>query len=146
MKRPSRSRRTTRLLLIAVSPARELLLRADPGLVKELVETHVSGKAIPGALEVSEWTALERAFAERPDGEGPGAIDAIAPRLGLPLYEDRDVEASRYLRSADVARVVDALRRLPPSAREGSAFDSVLGFYEGLRGAGNGALVIRYKG
>lgn len=115
-----------RLLLVALSAERERLLREDPQLVRDLVNARA--QAIPGALELEDWIALQRALFDYQwlSGSDDPRAEALTPRSGLGLYEDRLIDSARIVpadRSRAVAEWVTALpadcieraRQAPPS-------------------------------
>ena len=115
-----RRRRMERLLLVALSPAREALLLESPELVRELISSRAS-VSIPGLIEFDEiWIDLQRLlldclWLERSDD---CRADALAPRSGLTFLEDADVDAARLVR-ADAARATaDWLLSLTPAVIE----------------------------
>jgi hypothetical protein len=114
--RPRRKPGAIRVLLVAISAARETLLMADPALVKDIVGSHRVAK-IPGSLDVEHWVELQRTLfdALTIDGtsDGDPRADAVAPRGGLPLYEDKNIDGAKLVRAPEVARTAEWLASLP---------------------------------
>jgi hypothetical protein len=114
--RPRRKARAVRVVLVAISAAREKLLMADPALVKELVASHLD-TSIPGSLDIEHWVELQRTLFDAmtlgggTDRDPRG--DAVAPRGGLPLYEDRTIDGAKLVRASEVAAISAWLVSLP---------------------------------
>lgn len=100
-----RRQRTKRVLLVALSPAREAMLLERPELVADLISNRAA-VPIPGSIEFNEsWIDLQRLLLDCLwlEGTDDGRADALAPRSGLSLYEDETIDSARLLR-ADQAR------------------------------------------
>jgi len=101
------SKRTRRLLLVALSPARHALLLETPELVRDLVRARRSAP-IPGSLELDEhWIELQMALF---DFNWLSKVDdvraeALTPRSGLSVAEDRSIDCARVI-AADTARLI----------------------------------------
>lgn len=105
-----------RLLLIALSPARERMLLSDPELVNELVEARQT-TAIPGALEFDErWIDLQRALFDFlwEYGADDERAEALAPRKGKSLYDDEVVDVARLVPAEQAGRIARWVNELPP--------------------------------
>jgi hypothetical protein len=118
--RPSKKRRpaTVKVLLIPISPKREALLMAHPDIVEGLVEKHLA-EGMAGSLEIDDWIELQRTLFDAMMIEGSAAddlrADAVFPRRGLPLYEDKIVDAAKLISADRVAATADWLASLPES-------------------------------
>ncbi|MBS2026459.1 MAG: hypothetical protein JST54_01025 [Deltaproteobacteria bacterium] len=107
-------------LLVALSKNREKSLLDRPKLVRALVETAIAGQPpIPGSLQMGEiWIPLQRMLFDLAFDMGVDAADveALAPRSGLPLYEDQVVESARLIRAERVGALSRWLASLPADA------------------------------
>jgi hypothetical protein len=107
-----------RLLLVALSVERERLLREDPELVRDLVTARAH--TIPGSLELDDWIELQRALFDYQwlsGAEDPRA-EALTPRSGLGLYEDRNIDSARIVPAERCRAVAEWLRGLPADCIE----------------------------
>lgn len=140
LRRPQR--RLKRVLLVALSAAREDLLRREPELVRILVDAR-HDTAIPRSLELDgRWVELQKALFDFAEQSGVAAdhAEAIAPSRGLLLYEDRAIDSARLLRKAEAQTIVQWTRSLPDDlldvvARRSSPSARSMGFPESLGAA-----------
>jgi len=135
---PRAARTKRRLLLVALSQNRRRLVEHEPSLVRKLVDDRAK-RAIPGSLELDDvWIDLQKALFDVLAGLDDPAAEVLAPRVGLPLYEDKVVELARLVppgevlaRAAWLARLpVGAIERLPSGREEtpaSRAFPGILG-------------------
>jgi hypothetical protein len=113
--------RAVRSLLVGLSAARQKALIDEPTLVADLVAMHVA-TPIAGAAEFEHWVELQRVLFEAMlltsgSDEDPRS-DAVAPRRGLPLYEDKTVDAAKLVRATEVAVIAEWLSSLPSDTIE----------------------------
>jgi len=115
-----RRRRLRRLLLVALSSEREALLVEDPELVPELVSNR-NTVPIPASIEFDEcWIELQRLildclWLEQSDD---ARADALAPRSGLLLYEDENIDSARLVRADRACSTAAWLATLTPESIE----------------------------
>jgi len=117
IRRPRR-KLVKRLLLVALSPARERLLLEDPELVRGLIE-NLGTTPIPNSIEFDDcWIELQRILFDClwVSGADDARAEALTPRTGLSLFEDRTIDSARLVR-ADQARAIAAwVAALQPDA------------------------------
>jgi hypothetical protein len=146
-----KKQRAERVLLIALSPAREKLLLDEPELVPALVRER-SKTTIPRSVEFDErFHELQRAlsdFASKVNARDEHA-DALTPRSGTLVYEDETVEAARLLGAEQALVVARWLLGLPRDLIARSPIEGELArlrtFYSELAGLGHALLSIRFR-
>ena len=104
------------MLLVGLSAAREKILLESPEIVIDLVAS--SGEAkIPDSLEIEHWVELQRVLFDGMILDGGSdedrRADAVAPRGGLLLYEDKIIDGAKLVRASDVSRMAEWLAFLP---------------------------------
>ena len=113
-------KRTRRLLLVALSPARQALVLETPELVSDLLRARLSSP-IPGSLELDEqWIELQMALF---DFNWLTKVDdvraeALTPRSGLSLIENRAIECARIVPAATSRLVAEWVTTLPQDCIE----------------------------
>jgi hypothetical protein len=112
-----RKARHTKALLIGLSEKRTEMLMAEPSLVGDIVAANLE-QSIPGSLEIANWIELQRtlfdAMVVLGESDSDRRADAVAPRGGLPLYDDKTIDAAKLLRAPEIARTAVWLAALPP--------------------------------
>jgi hypothetical protein len=106
VRRPHR-KLVKRLLLVALSPARERMVLEEPELVRELIEGRRT-TPIPGSIEFDDcWIELQKVLFDCLwlSGIDDARCEALTPRAGLSLFEDRTIDSARLVR-AERARVI----------------------------------------
>jgi hypothetical protein len=107
-----------KVLLIPISATRKKMLIAHPEVVKALVKKHVA-EGMADGLEIEDWVELQRALFDAVMIGGGSAedlrADAVAPRGGLPLYEDKSIDSAKLLSATRVAATAHWLASLPES-------------------------------
>jgi len=116
---------------------------ADPELVRDLVRARAND-LIPGSLELGEqWVELQKALFDFSwlSGFDDARSEALTPRSGMSLYEDRVVDSARVV-SAERCRAVaewlaglprdciDRARRAPTQSPASRGFPESLGASE----------------
>jgi hypothetical protein len=148
--RPKKAR-MERVLLIALSPAREKLLLEEPELVSAIVHERAK-TAIPRSVEFDErFISLQKAlcdFASKsgmPQGQG----EALTPRNGTLLYEDDTIHAALLVGTEQAHTLARWVAALPASFGARSTFEKDIGrlqrFYSELAGLGHALLSIRFS-
>ncbi len=107
-----------RLLLVALSAERERILREDPELVRDLVNARTH--TIPGSLELDDWVELQRALFDYQwlSGADDPRAEALTPRSGLGLYEDRNIDSARVVPADRCRAVAEWVAALPDDCIE----------------------------
>ena len=109
-----------RLLLVALSPARERLVREEPTLVRDLLVERAKAP-IPASLELDDqWVELQRALFDFLwlSGVDDARAEALTPRRGLSVYEDRSVDSSRIVPLEQCVATAEWVLALPPDCVE----------------------------
>ena len=114
--KPARaSRRAKRVLLVHLSPNRQARLLRDPALAREIVSARAD-QPVPDALELDAvWVELQQLLVDHQ--KRSGAVDArseaIAPKKGLPLYEDKTIDAALLVRAEQARATAEWVLALP---------------------------------
>jgi hypothetical protein len=107
MNRAAPAKRQRRLILIALSPARQKILLDDPEIVIEILSER-RATPIPGSLEFDErWIELQKALFDFlwQYGADDERAEALTPRTGRSLCEDSAIDSARLV-PADRARSI----------------------------------------
>ncbi len=146
----SKKVRMERVLLIALSPAREKLLLDEPELVSAIVHERAR-TAIPRSVEFDErFVNLQKAlcdFASK-SGKPQGQAEVLTPRSGTLLYEDDTVHAALLVGTEQAQTLARWVAALPADFVARSTFEKDIGrlqsFYRELAGLGHALLSIRF--
>ena len=147
--RSSRKERTERVLLIALSPAREKLLLEEPELVQAIVRERAK---VPRSVEFdARFAALQEALLELASKSGTprGHAEALTPRAGTLLYEDQDIDAAQLVDAVAAQSIARWVTGLPAAVIARSSFEAELvrlqKFYQELASLGHALLSVRFR-
>jgi len=115
VRRPRR-KLVKRLLLVALSPARERMVLEEPELVRSLIE-NLGTTPIPSSIELDDcWIELQRILFDWlwVSGADDARAEALTPRAGLSLFEDRTVDSARLVRAEQARAIAEWVAALPP--------------------------------
>jgi hypothetical protein len=113
--RAPKRRKQKRLMLIALSPARRQMLLGEPDLVRDIVRDRAT-TTVPGSVEFDDrWIELQAALFDYAWAAGVEDVraEALAPRTGLALYEDKVIDSARLVAAERAGAIAEWVATLP---------------------------------